>query len=144
MMKIFRDKRGVSPVVSAMIMIVVVMVGMSAIFGFVINYNRDFQSGSGSAVFESMTVEDVWFRSDRFADMWIFNLGKVSMDISYVYVNGDAVSFYNLTSKGLTVDVGEHLKIRVFPDFVDFVEGDSYVFKVATSRGTTFEGIWTR
>jgi hypothetical protein len=142
MMKIFRDKRGVSPVVSAMIMIVVVMVGMSAIFGFIINYNRDFQSGSGSAVFESMTVEDVWFRSDRVAEMWIFNLGKVSMDISYVYVNGDAVSFDNsFPSEDLTVDVGEHLKIVVFSDFV---EGYSYVFRVATSRGTTFEGIWTR
>ena len=144
MMKIFRDKRGVSPVVSAMIMIVVVMVGMSAIFGFIINYNRDFQSGSGSAVFESMTVEDVWFRNDdRVADMWIFNLGKVSMDISYVYVNGDAVSFTNwFPSEDLTVDVGEHLKIRVISDFGE--KGGHYVFKVATSRGTTFEGIWTR
>jgi FlaG/FlaF family flagellin (archaellin) len=145
MMKLFRDKKGVSPVVSAMIMILIVMMGMSAVLSFVVNYKKDFQLGSGSAVFESMTIEDVWFRNSSVAEVWVYNFGKVNMDITDVYVDSDAVVFtFVEPSDDLTIAVGGHCRIAVFSSAgKDFVMGDGYVFRIVTARGTSFEGIFT-
>lgn len=142
MMRLIRNKRGVSPVVSAVIMMLIVMIGMSTLFAFFVNYSEDFQSGSGSAVFEAMTVEDVWFRSSGVVELWVYNYGKVDLTVSGVYVDDDVVAF---TVEGLsddgTVAVGEHCKIVVSSSFV---ENFSYRFKIVTGRGTHFEGSYTR
>ena len=135
MMKLFRDKRGVSPVVSAVIMILVVMIGMSALFVFFVTYARDFQMGSGSAVLESMTVEDVWFKNSTSVELWVYNFGKVNVTITDVYVDSNSVA-----KPDLTVAVGEHEKIDVTSSFDP---GVSYRFKIVTARGTYFEGTYT-
>ncbi len=44
-------------------MIMVVMAGMSILFGALIVYSDNFHSGIGSSVLESITVEDVYFSS---------------------------------------------------------------------------------
>jgi flagellin-like protein len=138
MMKLFSDKKGVSPVVSAVIMILIVMIGMSALFAFFVNYSRDFQLGSGSAVLESLTVEDVWFKSSgNVVELWVYNFGKVDVTITDVYVDSNAVVF---TPDDLTIGVGEHGKFDVVSSFDS---GVSYRFKIVTERGTSFEGTFT-
>ena len=138
MIKLFNNKRGVSPVVSAVIMILVVMISMSALFGFFVNYSRDFQTGSGGAVFESMTVEDVWFRDgNTAAEIWIYNFGKADLTITNVYVDNNAVDF---SPTDLLIAVGEHRNITVSSGF----ESGTYQFKIVTARGTSFEGSYTR
>jgi len=135
MMRLFRDKRGVSPVVSAVIMILVVMIGMSALFAFFVTYARDFQMGSGSAVLESMTVEDVWFKNSTSVELWVYNFGKVNVTITDVYVDSNSVAKLDLT-----VAVGEHGQIDVTSSFE---HDESYGFKIVTARGTSFEGTYT-
>jgi FlaG/FlaF family flagellin (archaellin) len=143
MMKLLQNKKAVSPVVSAMIMVVIVMVGMSAAFAFIINYKQDFQSGSGSAVYESMTVEDVWFRNTEVAEVWIYNFGKVSIEIVNVYINNDAVPFtFTAPSEDPNIAIEGHCKLSVFLP-TQFVQGESYTFKIVTARGTSFEGVYT-
>ncbi len=137
MRKLFSDKKGVSPVVSAVIMILIVMIGMSALFAFFVNYSRDFQMGSGSAVLESLTVEDLWFRNSSTVEIWVYNFGKVDVTITNVYVDSNAVVF---TSNDLTIGVGEHGKFDVTSSFDS---GVSYRFKIVTERGTSFEGTYT-
>jgi flagellin-like protein len=137
MRRLFHDKRGVSPVVSAVIMILVVMISMSALFAFFVNYSRDFQSGSGGAVFESMTVEDLWFRNESAVEVWIYNFGKADLTITNVYVDGDQVVF---SPNDLYIAVGEHGKITVSSSFVLL---STYQFKIVTARGTSFEGSYT-
>jgi FlaG/FlaF family flagellin (archaellin) len=141
MMRYCRNKRGVSPVISAVIMMLVVMIGMSALFAFFVNYSRDFQEGSGSAVFESMTVEDIWFTSSDATVLWVYNFGKVDLTISSVYVDSNAVTF---TPNDLTIAAGGHGKIVVYSLTTNrFVSGNSYLFKIVTERGTSFEGVYT-
>ena len=141
MMKLFRDKKGVSPVVSAVIMILVVMIGMSALFAFFVNYSRDFQMGSGSAVLESMTAEDVWFTSSDAVVIWVYNYGKVDVTVTDVYVDSNAVVF---APEELTIVVGAHGQIVVYSLAEQpFEIGVSYSFKIVTDRGTSFEGTYT-
>jgi flagellin-like protein len=127
MRKLFRSRRAVSPVVSAVLMILVVMVGMSLLFAFFVNYTRDFQTGSGSAVLESMVIEDVWFTSPT--QVWVYNVGKVSFTITSVYVKDQFDS-----NPDLEIAPGQHKPIMI---------GSAYrgcTIKIVTARGSAFEG----
>jgi archaellum component FlaF (FlaF/FlaG flagellin family) len=138
MMRYCRNKRGVSPVISAVIMMLVVMIGMSALFAFFVNYSRDFQEGGGSAVFESMTVEDIWFKNQTTVELWVYNYGKVDLKISSIYVDDDLADFKVTGIPDGTVVVGGHAQLFVTSEFV---QGNplSYSFKIVTERGTSFE-----
>jgi flagellin-like protein len=128
MRKLFRNRRAVSPVVSAVLMILVVMVGMSLLFAFFVNYTRDFQTGSGSAVLESMTVEDVWFKQGSAAEVWVYNVGKASFTITSVYVNDQFAG-----NPHLEIAPGQHGMITISAD-------SGCTIKIVTARGSAFEG----
>jgi FlaG/FlaF family flagellin (archaellin) len=146
MRKLFRSRRAVSPVVSAVLMMLIVMIGMSLLFAFFVNYTRGFQTGSGSAVLESMVIEDVKF-TDSDTTIWVYNIGKVELKIASVYVNNTVVSssptLLQVTYKGQdivpvpsNIRDGAHGEITIRP----FQSGQSYIFKIVTERGTSVEG----
>jgi flagellin-like protein len=134
MRKLLRNRKAVSPVVSAVIMILVVMIAMSALFAFFVSYAADFQLGSGSAVLESMTVEDVWFESSSNVEIWVYNTGKANLAITSVYVN-DTLSL----PVNLEIPVGKHGKLTVTPT-IQLETEQTYTFKLVTKRGTSVEG----
>ena len=132
MMRLFRSRRAVSPVLSTVLMILVVITGMSLLFAFFVNYTRDFQTGSGSAVLESMTVEDVWFTNPNGPQVWVYNVGKVSLTITSVYVDDQLDS-----SPNIEIKTGQHQPITV---------GSAYsgcTIKIVTARGSAFEGSYS-
>ena len=70
-------------------MILVVMAGMSILFGALIVYSDNFHSGLGSSVLESITVEDVYFKDTRTRlRLTLYNTGKVNLTASNVYIDG--------------------------------------------------------
>ena len=129
MRKLFRNRRAVSPVVSTVLMILVVIIGMSLLFDFFVNYTRDFQTGSGSAVLESIVIEDVWFTNPNGPQVWVYNVGKVSLTITSVYVDDKLDS-----SPNIEIKTGQHQPITV-----DSAHSDCTI-KIVTARGSTFEG----
>src|SRR3990170_9001451 len=141
MKQLLRSKRAVSPVLSAVLMILIVVTGMSLLFGFFVNYTRDFQLGSGSAVLESMTVEDVWFKSSaNEAEVWVYNFGKVDSTITSVYVDDKLAGLK--PGSDVEITVGEHGKLMVL--YNGFQRYHIYTFKIVTNRGTALEGryVW--
>ena len=120
-------------------MIMVVMVGMSILFGALIVYSDNFHSGIGSSVLESITVEDVYFRSSA-VELTIFNTGKVELKVTNVYIDGQMATI----PAPLTIAQGAHELLRVTPSESPFSIGSDYNFKIVTARGTGFEGtyIW--
>jgi flagellin-like protein len=130
MRKLLSNRRGVSPVVSTVLMILVVMVGMSMLFAFFVNYTRDFQTGSGSAVLESLVIEDV---SSGFggAQVWVYNVGKVSFTVTSVYVNDQFDGNPNLE-----IAPGQHGMITISASSGSM----SVLIKIVTARGSAFEG----
>jgi flagellin-like protein len=131
MRKLFRNRRAVSPVVSTVLMILVVIIGMSVLFDFFVNYTRDFQTGSGSAVLESMVIEDVWYTGSNGAQVWVYNVGKVSLTINSVYVNDQKTGF---APSSLEVAPGQHENITIASAF------SGCTIKIVTARGSAFEG----
>jgi hypothetical protein len=149
MRKLSKNKKGISTVISTLLMILVVMVGMSIVFGFIANYSKDYQLGSGSSVLESMTIEDVWFKSaPPSIELWVYNIGKVSFSINSnsIYVNNTLTTF---TVKGqpgtqnVQIAVGGHADIIVTaPVPPVWSPNNSYYFKIVTDRGSALEGTY--
>ena len=48
MRKIIKNSKAVSAVLSTILMILIVVIGMSLVFAFFVNYVRDYQLGRGS------------------------------------------------------------------------------------------------
>jgi hypothetical protein len=148
MRKLYRSRRALSPVLSAVLMMLVVMIGMSLLFGFFVSYAGDFQRGQGSAVLESLVVEDVQFVDARNATIWVFNLGKVATNITSVYVNGALIDnppiLANVTYNGEYISSSEirdgaHGQINVTSSNPRFAERAEYTFRLVTERGTSVE-----
>jgi len=139
MKRFMRSRRAVSPVLAAVLMMLVVMTGMSLLFAFFVNYAGDFQRGTGSAVLESLTVEDVWFKSATHLEVWVYNFGKVPLNITSVYIDNRLVTplGYNLG-----VPVGGHGNITLGLPFS--LASGIHNYKIVTSRGTGFEGACLR
>ena len=141
MRKLIRNKKGLSPVVATVLLILVVMVGMTILFAFVDAYATNFQAGSGSGILESMTIEDVWFTSNTghndLIQLWVYNVGKVSFTINSVYVNGAPPA--SITSNSKVVQIGTHCEINVTLS-ADWTNANNYELKIVTARGSAFEG----
>ena len=137
MKRLLRSRRAVSPVIAAVLMIMITVVGMSVLFAFFVNYARDFQLGRGSAVLESLVIENVWVHEDSdTVDIWVYNVGKVDFTITDVYIND-----FHVVETGLQVkvDVGEHGNFTVTSASSLNVAVPPLV-KVVTARGSAVEG----
>lgn len=118
-----RDKRGVTAVLSNVLLTVVAVAAMSlaASATYVITDNMRQIMG------ERIIAEDVWFTADGIS-IYLRNIGKVAIETSSVYVNFTKQAFVPLT-----LEVGEHGWLNItFSWDADHL----YHLNVVTSRGT--------
>ena len=141
-----KNRRAISNVVSALLMILVVMVGMGLLFAYLTTYVANYQAGSGSSVFESMSVEDVWFKNTNQVEIWIYNVGKVGFAIDSIYLNGTAIDQSDFTvnagGSSNTVPVGGHADLMI-TSAQGWITENKYSFKIVTSRGSSFIGTYS-
>ena len=150
-----RGRRGLSTVISTILMIMVVMVGMSILFGFVAFYSQNYQAGVGGSVLEHLTVEDIWIGYDGSADsvqITVYNAGTaanlgtdVEFEVDTIYVNDKPLTNNNPASEkqgkinfDQTVEPGQSATLLC--EWVEpFVSGRTYNFKIITTRSASFE-----
>ena len=119
-------------------MLLIVVVGMSLVFAFFVNYVRDFQLGRGSSVLELAIIEDVWFRPKVIPNgpgpvrFWIYNYGKIDIEISSMYVDGVPVIIPKTQ-----VEIGQHVQIDVL---LPWDYNEKFDIMMVTERGSVFEG----
>ena len=155
MRKLYRNKKGLSTVISTILMIVVVMVGMTILFAYVTVYANNYQTGTGSSILESMTIEDVWIQNSNAVQLSVYNTGtatnlgtNVDLTIASIYVNGVALTTTNSPSgpisSNVLVGAGDHVSIDgwYWPSG-GFQSGQTYDFKIVTARGSNFEVQYT-
>jgi len=121
--RFLRNKLGVTPVLSNVLLTVVAVAAMSlaASATYVITDNMHQIMG------ERAIAEDVWFNSNHIS-IYLRNTGKVAIEISSVYVNSTSYSF-----APLTLEVGRHGWLNVTSNW----KADTlYHINVVTSRGT--------
>ena len=154
-MRTFRgNKRAISPVFSTVLLVLIVVIGMSAVFSFFVGYVSDYQSGRGSSVMELLDIEDVFFNAtDRSSvDVWLYNYGEIEVELDAVFVNGLPVNFtfYPASAGELgdfdgdgAVDIltFSHAKynLSLWLDWDDPNAKSIYVFRFVTKRGTIVE-----
>lgn len=123
MRRFLRSKRGITPVLSNVLLMVVAVAAMSlaASATYVITDNMRQIMG------ERVIAEDVWFNSNQIS-IYLRNTGKVAFEVSSVYVNFTSQPF-----TPLTLEVGEHGWLNVTFSW----EAEAlYHINVVTSRGT--------
>jgi hypothetical protein len=121
--RFLRNKLGVTPVLSNVLLTVVAVAAMSLATSatYVITNNMHQIMG------ERVTVEDVWFNSNHIS-IYLRNTGKVAIEVSSVYVNFTSYSF-----TPFTLEVGGHGWLNVTYNW----KADTlYHINVVTSRGT--------
>jgi hypothetical protein len=123
---IFTDKRAITPVLSSLLLTVVAVAAMAiaTTATYVVTTNlRDEMS-------ERVIVEDIWLNSPgRNVNMYLRNVGKVTVQILAVYVNHTAQIF----TKPFSVEVGEGRWLTIS---IPIDSGALYYVDVVTARGT--------
>jgi hypothetical protein len=123
MRKLLRSRRGITPVLSSLLMTVIAVAAMSI----AITATYVITDGLHDNMGERLIVEDVWFTSGQ-VSLYLRNVGKVSIEVAAVYINRTDQSF-----TPLELEQGKHGWLNVTHSW----SADSvYEIKVVTRRGT--------
>ena len=123
MLKVWRNKRAITPVLSNVLLMVIAVAGMSI----AITATHVITGNLHETMGERFIVENVWFRTDTIV-IYLRNTGKTAMDFAAVYVDYTTRSFTSLH-----LDPLEHGWLNVT---FTWTANTVYNVKVATSRGT--------
>ena len=88
MLKLLRNGRAITPVLSSLLLTVIAVAGMSI----AITATYVITDGLHDSMGERIIVEDVWFTADQIS-IYVRNVGKVSINVASVYVNRTSQSF---------------------------------------------------
>jgi flagellin-like protein len=141
MMRLFKNKKAVSPVIGTILMIMITMIGMTLLFAFVASYSQTYKAGIGSSVMESLTIEDIWlsYDSDTYNShvlIHVYNSGKIDCEITSVYLDRLALN----TNLNVEIKAGEHIPLLLNrEDGRAWDPTQTYTFQVSTLRGSNFE-----
>ena len=124
MRKLSRNRRGITPVLSSLLLMVIAVAGMSI----AITSTYVITDGLHDNMGERLIVEDVWFTSGQ-VSLYLRNVGKVSIEVAAVYVNRTGQSF-----TPLELEQDKHGWLNVT---YSWSADSAYEIKVVTRRGTT-------
>jgi len=130
--KLLRDRRGITPVLSNLLLLVVAVavmaVATTATYMITTNLRENMS--------ERIIVEDLWFNNQTGGiDIYLRNVGKVAIHVSAVYVNHTSQSF----DSPFDLQIGEHGWLNV-P--YGWVSGALCYVDVVTNRGTHVAGYY--
>jgi len=121
--KMLRNKRGITPVLSSLLLTVIAVAGMSI----AVTATYVITDGLHDNMGERLIVEDVWFNSGK-VSLYIRNVGKVTINIDAVYVNSVSQSFIPLE-----LEANNHGRLDVT---FNWSPNSVYEINVVTKRGT--------
>jgi len=127
--RFLNDKRGVTPVLSTLLLTVVAVAVMTiaTTATYVITSNlRDTMS-------ERAAIEDVWFNNQTHTiDVYVRNIGKTAIQVTAVYVNHTSQDF----TEPFTLEIGQHTWLNIYEAWTS---GSLYHIDMVSTRGTHVE-----
>ena len=123
MKRFLKNKRGVTPVLSNVLLTVLAVAAMSLAASATYVITENMQQIMG----ERVIAEDVWFTSEGIS-IYLRNIGKTAIKTSSVYINFTGAIF-----TPLTLEVKEHGWLNVT---YNWEANTLYNINVVTSRGT--------
>lgn len=122
-MKLWRNKLGITPVLSNVLLMAIAVAGMSIAITATYVITGNLRETMG----ERFIVEDVWFRNGEIA-IYLRNTGKTAIDIKLVYVDSVQQS-----SNSLHLESLEHGWLNVM---YAWTANAVYQVRIVTGRGT--------
>lgn len=136
-------RRGVSEIISTIIIIMIVSIAGTYLFAYSANYIqnqnsqylRENELDIGQAQ-ERFTVSSVWWSgTGNFLNITVYNYGQNDIQISDIYVDGARVSSYAYGQN--TLILTEELLQIGFTSPVAVIDGSEYKITLVSSRGVT-------
>ncbi|MEM3626709.1 MAG: hypothetical protein QXZ25_01650 [Candidatus Bathyarchaeia archaeon] len=129
--KFFRDRRAITPVLSNLLLTLVAVAAMAIATTATYVITTNLRENMG----ERFIVEDVWFNPSGEIAIYVRNTGKVTIQISAVYINHTKYAFTFQSS----LDVDEHGWLNVL---YNWSSGSLYHIDVVTNRGNHVAGYY--
>jgi len=138
MRKILNLKRGISPILATLLLIVIAFAAVIVTYAWVMTF-----SGSTSDPATLLTVENVGFHDSQCIEVTLRNSGSGDAKIESVYVGASASNLVLKGSSDVAYDpdtqivvAGSTLKITI----IEFwTHGTNYHFKITTEEGLTVQ-----
>ncbi|MEM3088199.1 MAG: archaellin/type IV pilin N-terminal domain-containing protein [Candidatus Bathyarchaeia archaeon] len=141
--QIHRNKRGISEVVSAILLMGIVVSAMVLLLNATFTWVGLYQSYTGVAISnredrlrERFVIEDVWYRTSD-TRIYVSNVGEIDVTLVSVYIDHELRSTTNLPLK-LVPGAGEWIIVSV-----GGLTGTHYIV-VVSERGNKVEGYWRK
>lgn len=131
--KLFKRSRAVSPIISALLMIVITVSGFSLTFMMANTWISVQRLGPLLALQERLAMEDVWFMTNttgKYICVYSRNVGKVELEIYSMMVNNVVPSGIAPAKLRLPLGFGGWMNASY-----DWVVGTTYKIDVLTDRG---------
>jgi archaellum component FlaF (FlaF/FlaG flagellin family) len=134
-------RRGVSEIISTIIIILIVSVAGTYLFSYSIgrfqDYNDDYFRETELVIGqarERFNVPAVWWdQSSNLLNITVYNFGEIDLSISDVYINGIRVTSYS-SGRDTKILTGS-LHQLVFNSPVSISDGEEYRIRVVSNRG---------
>ena len=133
MKRFVNAKRGISPIVSSLLMLLVAVIAFGLVLGYTNNFISAQRSNTLSYIRERLAVEDVWFRLDNTISLYVTNVGMVPLQITEVLVNHESVDISPSPLKLVRFQLGE-ARFNF-----SWVSGVEYSFIIMTKGGYYIE-----
>lgn len=89
MRRIIRNKKGITPVLSSVLLMAIAVTAMAIALTATYIITSNLRETMG----ERFVIEDVWFKADDEIAIYLRNTGKIPLKIAAVYINHTASSF---------------------------------------------------
>jgi len=123
MKKMFGNNKGIAPVLSNLLLMVIAVAGMSIVMTATYVITSNLREIMG----ERFIVEDSWFKAGE-VSLYLRNVGKVPIKIGAVYINYTVESFVPLE-----LGIGDHAWLDVT---YSWDSNSVYHINIITERGT--------
>lgn len=131
------DRRGVSPVIAVLLLIVIAVAAAVLTYLWIIGYTGTLQQQSGSQQLqERLKLEGVKINTsnNKVDEVYVRNIGDIVVNIDAVYLLGPSGVIDTTTGATTTLQPGDVATLAV--NLGTLSEGTTYTIKVVTERGT--------
>lgn len=138
MKKMLRSRKGVSPVIAALLLIAISVAAAVITYSWVMTMI----DSQGSQAQTAMRIEDVEFTTDKISIITVRNTGAVPVVITTIYIYQGDTKVMTDESPELAIVAGATSDITVTLVAPSFVVSTAYRIKVVSDNGFVVEGTY--
>ena len=133
MRKLRESRRGISPIVSSLLMLLITVISFATMLGYTNNFLSAQRSSALSTIRERLIVEDVWFHPNDTLTIYITNIGRAPVKIEEIHLNNENIEF---TPRPLSLGLFDIGPVQL--DY-NWTSGTEYLILIAASGGYHIE-----